>query len=369
MILTKQYYRSELGTGTDYVSLLPQELTLDPAFVARRFSERENTLFKEVRVVRAKEIVTPKMRKVFLATPNREESKAALFSNVIFLLRDAVFRNWDPEKDHVILHSSGIDSRMLSWTIRNLWREFGDDWLGNTVFACSKWEDSSFNAQMRYEGWNEDQFVVINKKLFPQEYYADSLLDFKNAWKRCGVSAIPVNLFWYLPEQAQKLGYVGSDIQLFTGQWGNTVFDSGSGPEAGEGVRKIYKMFYWSVLFQRPMMGEIIHPYADCALAHYIATSKVRLGKNLRPELLAFMDKRLSEFTNLNSDGDRHRKIADWIIDEMVEDYINSWYGKHIAPNARPGHRTTEFQPFWSRWTSASLCQHLLEQGYTIRKG
>lgn len=369
MILTKQYYWSELGVGTDYVSLLPRELTIDPNFVATRFSERQNTLFKEVRVVPAREIVTPEMRRVFKAVPERQETKEQLFGHVKAAVLNAVYNNWDTSRDHVIMHSSGIDSRIMSWAIRELWKEFGDYWLGNTVFVCSQLEEGEFKNIMRYEGWRPEQYMVANEGLPRQEYYKDSLLDFDNAWRRCGVSAIPVNLFWYLPEAAIDAGLVGNDIQLFTGQWGNTVFDSGSGPEAGEGVRKIYKMFYWSVLFQRPMMGQVVHVFTDEPLVHLVATSKVRLGKKFRPEFLEFLDPKLAKYTNINSDGDRHQKIADWIIEKMIADYDSSWYGKTIAPGARPAHKTTEFQTWYSRWTSASLCKHLLQNGYTIRKG
>lgn len=370
MIIAKQYYRSKLGMGPSYVDLLPKNLTIDPDFTARRFSERRNTLFKEVVVVPASEIITPPMRRLFNAKPTRKETKREFFQKLIARLRAYILEVWDPEKDHVILHSSGLDSRMISWTIKRLHNEFGDKWLGNTVFTCSKWEDSCFNGIMQYEGWDKSQYVVPNEAKHKTRYYESSLVDFDGAWERCGVSAIPVNLFWYLPEHAQKLGYVGDDIQTFTGQWGNSIFDWGNeSPEAGENFRKMYKMFYWSVLFQRPMKGELTHLFADSELGYLVSSSTVRLGKRLRPELLAFMDKRLATFTNMRSDGDRHQKIADDIINKMIADYRASWYGKNIAPQARIKHKTTEFQPWYSRWTSASLCKHLLKSGYTIRKG
>lgn len=370
-ITMKQHYKSKLGRGTDYVSLLPKKLTLRPHFVARRFDDHLVTVFREVDVLLAKEVVTPAMRHVFNTRPHRKESQPVLLAQLRGRLRSIVRDNWAVGGVNVVLHSSGLDSRMLSWTIRQLYQELGDDWLGQVLFLCSRWESKSFKGIMRYEGWEPDQYWVDSEEVSNQEYYAPELLDFRGAWQRAnGISAIPVNLFWRPVELAEKAGLLSPDkpITLWTGQWGNTVLDAGSGSEAGEGIRKKFRMFYYSALCTRPMKGDtIIHPYTDCQLAAIVASSKVRLGARLRFALVKSIDERLSTFTNEMSDGDRHRRIADWIVSRMVSDYQSSWYGRKVAPGARPKYKTTEFQSFWSRWTTASLCEYLLENGYEIR--
>jgi len=362
-ITMKQHYKSELGQGADYVSLLPRTVTLRSDFTARRFDQRLVTVFEEVDVLLAKQVVTPAMRQVFNTRPHREESRLVLLTQLRNRLRDVVRENWAVGGTNVVLHSSGFDSRMLSWTIRKLYEELGDDWLGQVLFLCSRWEAKTFKAIMKYEGWEPDQYWVDNEGVPNREYYAPELLDFRGAWQRAnGISAIPVNLFWRPVELAQQAGLIpGDGITLWTGQWGNTVLDAGSGTEAGEGIRKKFKMFYYSALCTRPMRGNtVIHPYTDCQLATIVASSKVRLGSGLRFALVKSIDDKLSTFTNEMSDGDRHRRIADWIVNRMVSDYQSSWYGRKVAPNAMPTHRTTEFGPFWSRWTAASLCERTI---------
>jgi len=370
MIIFNQHCISELGIGTNYVSLLPDTLTIDKNFVERRFRmDDRRTLFKEVKVLPAREIITPRVRRALRATPERYEKKVDLLEAIHRQLKNTILENWKPEMFHVVLHSSGIDSRVVAWIIREIYQEKGDSWLGDVLFVCSKWEAESFKQIMRYEGWEESQYLVVREGAKYERYYEPWLTNFEDAWVWSnGVEAIPVNLFWYLVEAAEEIG--GTNTQVFSGSWGNTVLDSASGPEAGETLRKKYKMFYWGVGCRRPFKGkECVYPYTDSDLAWYIGTSKVRLGKQLRFEFVKYLDDKLSGFVNMDSDGDRHRRIAQDIINKMVSDYDGSWYGKQVAPGARPKHKTTEFQSFWSRWTSASLCEYLRKNGYQIRKG
>lgn len=363
------YRHAKMWTG--YVDLLPNILHLRRNFSASRFDDRGMTIFKEVAVVPFEH--TPHYStsaEVYKTTPQRYETRVELLESLKTRLKEVVFETWKPGMAHAIIHSSGIDSRILSWTIKELHKEHGDEWLGKIMFLCSKWEADEFYRIMEYQGWKEEQYWVPGIGLKDQYYYGRSLYDFDGAWKRHdGVSAIPVNLFWYPVDAAQRyMEFPTKDVQLYTGQWGNTVFDAGSGPKAGAGIRDSLEMFYNSMLFRRPMKGdEVIHPFTDCELARLVASSKIRLGKKLRPLLLEYMDPKLVRFTNMMADGDRHRRIHDDIITKMVEDYGASWYGRIVRPGERPAHKTTEFQKFWSCWTAASLCGHLLRSGYEIK--
>ena len=359
----RQYYKSELGMGTDYVSLLPKNLTIRRNFSAKRFDKRGITVFKEVSVLPFSEALSM-WGELFYTMIDRKENKEQLLERARSRLAREIFDSWIPNCSHLVLHSSGLDSRMISWTIKELHKKYGDKWLGNVVFVCSKWESSEFKKIMQYEGWNESQYLCPYEELGPTDYYKYSLLDFENAWKFSnGISAIPVNLFWYLGSRAKELGMLPGKVQTFYGQWGNTVMDETSNDD----IKKKIEMFYYSVLFARPIFGdETILPFLNPMYIAAISSSSVKLGKELRFELLKSMDSRLAEFVNLRSDGDRHRKISDEIINQMITDYDSSWYGKNIQPGKRPKHKTTEFQDFWSYWTTASLCEYLLRSGYKI---
>ncbi|MBD3251133.1 hypothetical protein GF380_01525 [Candidatus Uhrbacteria bacterium] len=365
MIMLRQHYKSSVGTGTNYIDVLPKTLTLRPAFTAKRFDRRGITLFKEVNVVPPQALYTDAIRDTLACKHTIFELRAQFLKRLCQELKRVILTTWVPGTAHAVLHSSGLDSRMLSWTIRELWREHGDDWLGQVVFLCSKWEAESFNAQMQYEGWSKDQYWAVDADKPKQRYYEWSISDFSGAWQRAnGASAIPVNLFWYLVARAQETGRLPASVQTYSGQWGNTVMDATN----AEAVRQQQVRFYYSVLRQRPFKGDsVVLPFANERFVRAVLSSKIVLGHKLRPLLLASMDERLASFPNMASDGDRHRRIANDLIQKMIRDYDNSWYGKHVRPGAKPQWKTTEFQPFWSRWTAASLCEHLRKEGHTIR--
>lgn len=372
----RQVYRN-LKTGkmgTDYVSLLPKKLTLRRGFLARRLkgSNDLSSLFREVETAPLGDVVTPELRQVFRAKPTVEWTKKGLVEKMKANLKAVVEREWSPDLFHVVMHSSGYDSRNLSWTIKTLAEEHGEEWLGpGVMFLCSRWEGAEFARIMQYEGWDPSEYRVAAPERPDGEYYARSLLDFEGAWERLGgTSVIPVNLYWWPVRWAQERGLIPDRVQMFTGCWGNTVTELDVGGKGNRGFKFVYKFFYYSLLFQRPYKGvEYVHPYADHELAMTVATSKLQPGGWLRTALLRSMDEGLSKFRNTSSDGDKGRTIAPWIMKRVVKDYVGSWYGRAVHPKARPTRNWTECQPFWSHWSAASLCEHLLASGHEIRIG
>jgi len=369
-IKTRQVYRcSTTGeTSENYIDVLPKELTLDPTYICVPFYNHHRTLFKEVTIVPWREFVTPEMQKAFKARIGaHRESKEQLLARIRAKLEQIILANWKPNLAHVQFHSSGQDSRMLSWLIRKLYRQRGDKWLGQMAFLCGNMECPYMRNILKYEGWKEGKhFYVINGKMNPLEYYKDYLLDFKNAWRWInGVQGKPQNLFWYLPEIAERQGILPAHYQTWTSQWGNTLFDDCSGPRGGRGLENIFRKFYLSQLCSRPKKGdEVIEPYTDTGLAHLVIHSSVRLGKGLRQALVASMDQRLAQFKRVDAHGDM-RTIAGWILKKMLESYSKSWYSKIHPISSLPS--TTRYLPAWSYWTAASLCEYLLEHDYKIK--
>ena len=373
----RQAYRNvETGErSTDYASFLTDRLTLDRAFTASVYKNKRDrrTLFREVETVPLGNLVAPALRGLFNLKRDRDFSGAVL-TEMRALLRGAIERSWRPDLFHVIMHSSGFDSRGISWTIKGLVEEKGEEWLGpGVLFLCSIREGAEFKKIMRYEGWDESQYAVVKDGTPMNEYYADSLLDFDRAWLRLGgASAIPVNLFWYPVEWALGAGLIPSvNVQMYTGQWGNTISDPGSAFGSEASLKKAMILFYYSVLFQRPFnCVDLVHPYADFGIARLTGSLKVRLssGFNVRRVFIRSLDERLmDDFVNMASNGDREVPIAPWIAEKIMIDYDKSWYGRKVRPGARPRKWWTEFDPFWSYWSSASLCEYLLGRGCRIR--
>lgn len=373
IIMETYFTDSEIDyTSMDFVSVLPDCLTLDKSYRSARFLQKHRTLFREVNFAKIDDATTPWMRAVFDRPIGvYQQTQEELFRDMHDAFLSYVADNWESDCFHVVLHSSGYDSRYLSWALRELFDEKGSDWLGDVLFICSKWEGYTFKRIMRYEGWHDSRYVVIDEDLPDNEYYSNTLLDFRNAWREYNCyCAIPVNITYWPVKRAIQQGLVPDDelIQTWTTQWGNTVQDDGNGPHGGKGIEALYEQFYYSILGARPTYGDYIcKPFESIDFADVVIRSSVRLGYSLRTAYLQWLDPTLAAFTNMNADGDRHRKIAPHIMDQVMRDYHNSWYGRDLFPNAQPEHATTEFQTFWHHWTAASLCEYLRDSGYKIK--
>lgn len=362
-----------LSTGkisSDYVSVLPKSLTLDPSYAAGYLWKTYRMLFKEIEVVPYEEATSAEVKSVFAMKTSSLKISAELFlSQLRQRLYNIVLRNWKSGVFHVHAHSSGLDSRMLSWTIKQIQREHGDKWLGDVMFLCSKWEGPVFKKIMEYEGWEPHQYLVVDEQLEAAEYYAPSFLNFNSVWRELNPpSCIPANLMWYLTERVQKSGLIPEHVQFWSSQWGNTVFDGGSNPSNGGGALEVaWKHHYLSHIGACPKKSsDFIEPYTDLDLARFIISSSTRLERKLRPMLLASMDQGLCSFRNMHAPGDRKRPISQRILDQIVTDYDASWYGRNVKRDVIWA-RTTKINICWSHWTAASLCEHLLNNDYKIK--
>lgn len=358
------------------LDVLPPVLTLDPNYMGTRGIPF--TLFKEIRLVPFKELVTEEMEKLFTTRSGSiKMEKPQFFSRLREKLNDIVVANWKPELNHIMLHSSGIDSRIISWSIRNLFRKNGSDWLGRIVFLCSKNEGSSFKKIMEYEGWKKNQYLVVGEELKDEEVYAQIFADFKNAWRRAGGTFSSVmNISTYFSEIAHsKLGFPLGNIQLWSGAWGTELIPLAFLPKGGAELRRTLETRYSYSGGSCPKEWQIVTPFLNIDYLKFIIESSLCFrGDRLRPELLATTDKHLAQFPNLVSGGFRFRyRIADWALKKGLGDYRKSWYGQTVRPKAtwpswqQAKRKRRPYSPMVAYWTIASLCDHLLANGYKIK--
>jgi len=369
---TETVYECSKGRSKNYTSLAFQydALTLNRNFVRHRFGTDKRTPFKEIAVASFKSVMDDDYKALMNVRRGQVfEGRAAFFSRIRAALKNAIEECWHPTAAHLMFHSSGLDSRVISFLLKELHREHGDDWLGTVVFCCSKWEGRVFKEIMKYEGWEPHQYMVAYEEQSDHDYYASSLLNFDGAWEWAdGASPLAVNLYWYPALAAIEAGLIDRPIQTWSGQRGNGVFDYGSLKNGALSLDESTREFYNSILTRRPTYGDYdVRPYVAVPLVKVVFESSITLGHKLRPLLVEYIDSDLAQFVNMAADGDRHRRIADWILAQMRHDYGASWYGQKVKPNAKPKHRTTEFQDFWYHWTLASFCEELRRREIEIR--
>jgi len=178
-------------------------------------------------------------------------------------------------------------------------------------------------------------------------------------------SVFPLNFFWHMPRWAaiERLP-AGHNTQVWHAQWGNTVLES---PD-GQRCRHAVSLHYYSILGVRPVYAdEVVVPFTDIELARRAFRSSVKLGKHLRPALVKHLDPGLARFHNLHLGDDCRMPMPGWLWDRVERLYRDSWYGREVAPGLKPRRdKTIYFNDWWGHYTAASLCEHLVKNGYEI---
>jgi hypothetical protein len=308
--------------------------------------------------------VYQRVRDVFRIEPDKAMTKRQVMQAIRDRFLQVVEDNWSPDLFHVVLHSGGYDSRILSWAIWELTKKNGPDWLDpGIMFLCTPREGEQLEAVMQHEGWGDDQYAVVGQETFDQ-------LRFRSAWERLGGPfGVPVNLFWYTVEQAQRWGMVpASDrVQMWSGYTANETLEY---LRLHKSLSGAYHAMYYGPMFQRAFnAAQTVFPFSDVGIAG-IGKTFVWLGLK-RFDLLRFLAPGLAALERGNTSGDLGQRISPAAVAQAVVDVRNSWYAKAVGQRIAPPRsiRVVAADRFWSHWSAASLCQHLLEQGHEIKVG
>lgn len=352
------------------LDVLPRRLTLNPDYVGVK--GREFKLFHEIRLVPFRELITKEWQELFTMKTNTVKmSRSEFLLGIRQRMENIIMANWDSKATHIHLHSSGFDSRILSCMIRNLFQKHGSDWLGHMAFVCSKWEGPSFRKIMEYEGWNQNQYLVVREKSKDEDVWAPIFLDFKNAWQRSqGDFTRARSIFVYLPEMAsQELKFPLNNVQIWHTDGHGLVSQKN-----GAGMRDWFEMLYAGPSGGIRPEWEVISPYHNLDLLKFILQSPFSFDKPMRLQLIAIMDKRLVKIPNLNKLGHIPWRHSSFALEKALQDYRKSWYGRKIRPNAVwPEVKEYRYKNWrqinkmTSHWTIASFCDYLLASGYKIK--
>lgn len=324
-----------------------------------RFSRE--TLFQDVEIVRQEPILSEG------ELPPRGSVKPP---DLLTSVKQLVAEDWRNGQFHVVMHSGGYDSRLLSALLKQM--GIG----GDLLFVCTKVEADAFRQIMNFEGWPQKYWCVYNEHVPLDEYFEDSILDFSGAW-RClgGVARLPANLFWYTIAGLQKKGILPADEKIdiwFTQH--TAVFTQLGGGDADH-LNELWKNWGFHNIRIRPFKcAREFSPWMNLEMIKKVGGLSYDEGPftesdspGFRRKLCELARPGLSKIPNPHKFGDEDIRISGRLGEAARSAYRKSWYGRHIAPDV--GNRaptTTGFSDWWEHWTSASLCEHLLSKGFEI---
>lgn len=373
-------YESAVGRSARLIEIIPETVTIraEPRFYWHRIPAWVNdlpahwTVFEEVSIVDPEKVWSPEVTAFVEECRGVERVQISWVDFVQICLQglaDAIKRAWWPGEAHLVLHSAGWDSRLMSLAIRALGESLGEDWLGDVLFLECANEAAEFKQIMQLGGWDESQYVVYNEGAPPDEYHARSL-NFETAWERMdgGMRAYPFNMFWDTVEWAQEEGLVPDDVQCWSGFAANHMVKSvvAASETMAEELCAVSRLAVSAI----PLRGEWVFPYTDLDFMRTL----VRFGKGQRAwevteDVAISLEPGYAKIEN--PVFVLYRSLSNRLIKQAALDYASSWYGQ-LMPLAMgdayhvPGH-ALDFNKGWGHWGLASLCEQLRIRGHTLK--
>jgi len=283
---------------------------------------------------------------------------------VIGAIKNTIAGVWRPESTHVVFHSSGHDSRILSGCIGALARERGRDWLGRVLFLSNRWEADVFCEIMQRQGWQPDQYAAYTDGP-PDEHYRIAL-DFDTFWyKHNAPLPMPGRFWWYLVEWAQGKGLLPErfeDMQFLNGQFSRYTLRPGGSKEEHDGYMDWEYYSETEIASPNGATENSVLCTAEVAARGWGYAGKARLP--LKRALADFIAPECKDLPNLHL-HDHAAPIAKSILSECKRRFDASWHARALRVDWDPP-ETAAIDPRWGTWGLASLCEHLHQEGVEI---
>lgn len=362
----RRQYRNK---KTGQTSVLLYETISNRATLSKRFNcglrqgSWRDTPFDEIENVPPQETIPAEVKN--LAVDNRDLSDLSILFDAIC---HSIEQSWQPDKFHVVFHSSGWDSRIISAAVKKLVEKNGQDWLGNgLLFLANRWEaKEAYEIIVKRQGWPEDYFLAYDKGN-DNEHFANSL-DFNTFWQTNSPPiSIPGNLWWYLPQFAQdELGIPDDDkLQGYAGLFANESWRWLRQGGLSTWLEKYESWYYYTTIAMHPQkIPTMGYPLADINVLRLIPAYRNYTGDKLREAVAHYACPEARDIIHYTLD-DRNHGISRRLQAYCIGEYKSSWYGKRYKDWDCPA--TSEFNVGWCRYGLASLCEELIRRGVNVR--
>ena len=383
----KRYYRNKdtKQTSGAIYNIISDRVTLKPNLETTYWNNV--SIFKEIEIVPIDEIFP--FNELKNINSKSKIMKLSFFIKVIHkLLIDSLENKWNPSKVHLIFHSAGYDSRILSASIKELYLKNGKDWLGDILFICKSPEGEIFKKIMKYEGWQKSQYVILKDE--PLEYDKEGF-NYKVAWKHVnGISDAPVNFTYNMYDTIKKKGLAPQDdnkIQV----WMNFFEKAFFGMNTFNDLKSIYEKSYYGTegRYYGVFPCDVQDMYINSNLMKFIIETKIDTFPEPKIKLDEYgyeyyksckirkliLGKELSKFKQCNwEDYDFIWTISNKLLQKAIDDYKNSWYYKNIdkeiinsAVNYYWERPYKNSHKWWNAWSMGSFTNYLIEKGIEIK--
>jgi len=379
--LIKEFINTGTGeTDRELYKVVDQEFVLNKNFIAQSFYKSSETLVNGVESA-PHNCVLPSWWYDLKDIPIKRREKIDLdtfIQKFVERLSEYIYGIWNPKAHHIILHSSGWDSRILSSIILDLYNKLGDEWLGDVMFVCWGEEAKSFYNIMSVEGWSDNQYIAFSKL---NKEYLEYHLDFDNVWRRLnGTSNYPSSHFYWVLDMLRDKEMISNNlegVELWAASYFNEMFAAMENKWVNskiairtklilrllskyspriDTIPKFIDMYYHSRYadFSSVLPCPLIQPLLNFDSLQLITQSKIRYPKDIRMRIVKYTN---PDILNIPSLTDTIVQVPGNVGDRLKKQYKESWYGKQNKIRVYTDKITPS--PWWAHWSAASFCEYL----------
>lgn len=352
--IIKQWYRNNINdkVSSKIVDIVDKNNTIGN--IPHVGNVVTKTLFNEIDIVNYDDMFdTSLLKKDNIKTKNL--SKKEFIVQFIDLFKESVFDNWEQDKFHIILHSSGFDSRILASIILKLRKELGESWFGTTKFLCFSPEQELARKIINYYGIDDSDFMYYDLSVTEEWSNFEKCYDYLN-----GASFNPINLTRLATNEIEKI-YNIENYQIFSAGYFNEIFDWSYFNRCEVSPIEFLKKYYlhsYSQFASSIQKGHVIYPILNPHMLNFLSDTNISLSKIIRKDILKFIDPILHNFENIFL---YKIYLNEKTAKKIQNDYNTSIYGKRIKAEV-PNERTIQVNTFWYNWSSASFYENLINK-------
>lgn len=337
--------------------------------------EQGQTLFKELTIA---PLQVPKQIRKLVGKNGPGENDVKKVTKALYTVLE---KEWRSDMFHLVVHSSGYDSRIISQAIVDLGHRKRKKYLHDVLFICMQPEAQQFKQIMEHEGWPKEQYMVANEDAPTHEYYA-GVVDLDDFWRWTNDAQPWVWIVHHVAEQLSNEGKLPplSEVQYIDGYTGNEGFKFTT--------EKLIRFFYyhrWGARHCVLPYGSVLRPFAHYEVLKltskknkhekaFFRLTRRRFtpwARNLqaRQMIISYLDPRLLDIPRHNGeDGNTpHRRLSERLRERCLEQYNSSWYGKQFPAYEAP--EVLWLQGWWTEYAKASICEEITKRGGTILIG
>lgn len=301
--------------------------------------------------IKSKPATTPK-EVIDLCTPIERTIET---DTAIPLLFDAVCESiaasWNPGAFHVVSHSSGYDSRIISSAIKKL--GYADK---DVLFLGNRWE-ADF-AERFFEKLGIENYANFTDGEDGNHF----VLGLQSVWRNAPCP-IPGNLWRYLIEWAESKNLIPTTgVQCYTGLWANEAWNCFLSPN-NDWMNRVGGWYSYNCMAALPVKAQQVeYPMVDTRVLSLLRNTLACSGDKLRERVANFANPGTSNIPRLGLD-DRNHQISMPLRLQLDALYQSTWFGKHrpwIAPT------TSEFSTEWGRYSLAMMIEELIKEGVSV---